>query len=260
VGKVQAGDLALLQPENGKPAILRLDPGQDYQTHKGIIYFDDLVGIAWGSQVSTHLGAEFTILQPSLRDLLLHIRRKSQILFPKDIGYILLRLSVCPGKRILEIGTGSGAFTTALAWMVGVDGKVVTYDRRSDMQELALENLSRLGLEQQVELVQGDVENGLGHGEFDAAFVDVPAPDTLLRQIGEALNRGAVLGVILPTTNQVDRLLESAPGAGFGFPEVTEILIRNYKTTPGRLRPYDRMIGHTGYLVFLRYLAQNKGS
>ena len=255
MGKIQAGDLALLQPENGKPAILRLDPGQDYQTHKGILYFDDLMGAAWGSQVSTHLGAVFTILQPSLRDLLLHIRRKSQILFPKDIGYILLRLSVSPGKRILEIGTGSGALTCALAWMVGVDGKVVTYDRRLDMQELALENLTRLGVEQQVELVLEDVEDGLGQSEFDAAFVDIPAPDALLPQIGKALNSGAVLGVILPTTNQVDRLLQAAPIAGFGFPDVAEILIRNYKTTPGRLRPYDRMIGHTGYLVFLRYLA-----
>ncbi len=256
MGRVQAGDLALFQPENGKPAILRLDPGQDYQTHKGIIYFDDLMGVAWGSQVCTHLGAEFTILQPSLRDLLLHIRRKSQILFPKDIGYILLRLSVRPGQRILEIGTGSGALTTALAWMVGSDGKVITYDRRADMQELAAENLSRLGLEQQVELVQGDVEDGLRHAGFDAAFVDIPAPDSLLPQIGLALNTGAVLGVILPTTNQVDRLLDAAPGAGYAFPEVTEILIRNYKATPGRLRPFDRMIAHTGYLVFLRYLAQ----
>ncbi len=257
---IQPGDLALFQAETGKRAILRLEPDRDYQTHKGIVYYNDVIGLPWGSRINTHLGMEFTVLQPTLRDLLLHIRRQSQIIFPKDIGYILLRLSAGPGKRILEIGTGSGALTTALAWMVGDDGQVVSYDRREDMQEFARKNLTRVGLQQRVKLVLRDVGEGIEAEGFEAVFVDVPAPETLLPQIGRGLNSGAVLGAILPTINQVDRLLEAAPQAGFEMPEVVEIFMRSYKTTPGRLRPLDRMVAHTGYLIFFRFMAAVSGS
>jgi tRNA (adenine57-N1/adenine58-N1)-methyltransferase len=197
----------------------------------------------------------FTIFQPTLRDLLLHIRRQSQIIFPKDIGYIILRLSAGPGKRVLEVGTGSGALTTALAWMVGDSGQVTSYDRRKDMQDLARQNLARLGLEQRVNFILRDVEQGLEPDQFQAAFTDVPNPERLLPMLKTVLDSGAVLGAILPTMNQVDRLLESAPDLGFMFPEVMEILMRSYKTTPGRLRPLDRMVAHTGYLVFFRHMA-----
>lgn len=259
MSEVQPGDLALFQAMTGKRAILRLEPGQDYQTHKGIIYYNDVIGLPWGSRISTHLGAEFIVLQPTLRDLLLHIRRQSQIIFPKDIGYILLRLSVGPGKRLLEIGTGSGALTTALAWMVGDEGRVFSYDRREDMQELAQQNLSRIGLQQRVNFILRDVSEGIDPEGFEAVFVDVPAPESVLPQIAHALNSGAVLGAILPTINQVDRLLDAAPHSGFEMPEVVEIFMRSYKTTPGRMRPLDRMVAHTGYLIFFRFMASVAG-
>jgi tRNA (adenine57-N1/adenine58-N1)-methyltransferase len=258
VNRVQPGDLAMFQTESGKRVILRLDPGMDYQTHKGIIYHDDVIGLAWGSRVETHLGSPFTLLRPSLRDLLLHIRRRSQIIFPKDIGYILLRLSIGSGNRVLEIGTGSGALTTALAWTVGKEGLIVTYERREDMQELARQNLARVGLEDRVDFVLADAIEGITESGFDSAFIDVAAPELALGSLHQALNSGAVAGFILPTTNQVSTLLESASTAGFEHPEVLEILLRSYKPVPGRLRPVDRMIAHTGYLIFMRFLAEGE--
>ena len=257
VNQVQPGDLAMFQSEGGRRVILRLEPGMDYQTHKGIVYHDDVIGVEWGSRIETHLGTPFTLLRPTLRDLLLHIRRQSQIIFPKEIGYILLRLSIGPAGRVLEIGTGSGALTTALAWMVGEEGRVITYERREDMQALARQNISRVGLETRVEFVLCDAVDGIKERGFDAAFLDVAAPELLLESLSQALNGGASVGFILPTTNQVSTLLESASQAGFGHPEVVEILLRSYKPIPGRLRPVDRMVAHTGYLIFMHYMAQH---
>jgi tRNA (adenine57-N1/adenine58-N1)-methyltransferase len=257
---VQPGDLAMFQTEGGRVVILRLEPGMDYQTHKGIILHDDVIGIQWGSRIETHLGSPFTLLRPSLGDLLLHIRRQSQIIFPKDIGYILLRLSVGPASRVLEIGTGSGALTTALAWMVGDEGLVVSYERREDMQQLARQNLARVGLEARVDFVLYDAIDGIEERGFDAAFLDVAAPELVLNSLQSALNSGAMVGFILPTTNQVSTLLDAASSAGFDHPEVVEILLRSYKPVPGRLRPMDRMVAHTGYLIFMRFMAHNDRS
>lgn len=252
---VQPDELAMFQAESGKRVILRLEPGKDYQTHKGIIYHNDVIGRAWGSRIETHLGTPFTLLRPTLRDLLLYIRRQSQIIFPKDVGFILLRLSVAPGSRVLEIGGGSGALTTALAWMVGDGGRIVSYERRQDMQDVARQNLVRVGLEQRVEFVLQDAIEAIHHTGFDSVFVDIAAPELALGTLRHALNSGAIAGFILPTTNQVSTLLEAATEAGFEHHEVLEILMRAYKPVPGRLRPVDRMVAHTGYLVFMRYMA-----
>src|SRR3990170_1642589 len=252
VRRAQAGELALLVAADQKQFIFRLDPQAELQTHRGVIRHLELIGLRWGSQVESHLRERFLMFEPSLSDLLLHIRRRSQIIFPKDIGYILLRLSVGPGKTIVEAGTGSGALTTALAWMVGADGRVISYDRRQDMQELAGRNLQRVGLHERVDLRMKDIGDGFDIAGTEAIFLDLPTPHLYTAQAFEALSGGGMLGCVVPTTNQVADLLGALHATGFALPEVCEILMRYYKTVPQRLRPEDRMVAHTGYLVFAR--------
>jgi tRNA (adenine57-N1/adenine58-N1)-methyltransferase len=250
----QAGQLAMLVFEEKVRFIFRLDPEAEYQTHHGVLLHRDLIGIPWGSEVHSHLGKPFLIFEPTLRDILLHTERKSQIIFPKDIGYILLRLSLGPGKTVIEAGTGSGALTTALAWAVGPTGKVISYDKREDMSSLASENLRQVDLEDRVEFRVQDLVDGFQETGADALFFDLPQPQKLLPHARKALCSGGTLGAILPTMNQVSELLKGLEQYHFAMTDVCEILLRFYKTIPERVRPVDRMVAHTGYLVFSRML------
>lgn len=248
----QPGDLALLVSPTNKSFILRLIPGGNFQSHRGILYFDELIGQPWGSQVLTHTGKSYFLLQPSLADILQETRRNTQIMYPKDIGYILVRLGIGPGTLVLEAGTGSGAFTTALAWAVGAQGRVYSYEIRAEMQNLARKNLDRLGLLERVELKLGDIAEGFAETNVDALFLDLPNPYDYLAQARAALKPGGQFGAILPTTNQVSRLVGALYQHHFAFTDVCELILRYYKPVPERLRPTDRMIAHTGYLVFAR--------
>ncbi len=251
----EAGDLAMLATLQGKQFIFKLVADATFQSHQGVFKHNDLIGHPWGTTVQSHLGSDFHFFRPTLRDILLLISRRSQIIFPKDIGYILLRLSAGPGVRILEAGTGSGALTTALAWSVGPTGHVVSYDRRQDMQDLARKNLSQAGLLDRVTLALGDAEAGFDASDMDAVFYDLPAPHLYLDQARRCMVNGGVLGAILPTANQVSDLLAELHTQKFINIDVCEILLRFYKTIPERLRPADRMVAHTGYLVFARPVA-----
>lgn len=248
----EVGQLAMLQLPNNKQTIFRLEANREYQTHKGSILHNDLIGSPWGRVVETHLGASYLFLPPTLHDLLRNTRRSSQIIFPKDIGYILLRLSIGPGTHVLEAGTGSGALTTAFAWMVGDHGKVISYDRRKDMQDLSKQNLERVDLIARVDFRLQDIADGISEKNLDAVFLDLPKPELYLSQIHEGLANGGVLGAILPTTNQVATYLSTIEREHFDSVDVAEILLRFYKPVAERLRPTDRMIAHTGYLIFAR--------
>lgn len=249
--QTKEGDLAMLVLEH-KQFLFKLESDKEFQTHEGFIRHNDMIGIPWGSLVESHLGKSFMLLEPSLRDALLHIRRHSQIMYPKDIGYVLLRLSIGPHKTVIEAGTGSGAFTTALAWAVGSTGRVISYDKREDMQKLAIQNLDKLGLADRVTFQLRDIGEGFLERNVDSLFLDLPNPEEYLAQAREALSNGGTFGAIVPTMNQVSKLLYAMEKHGFGMINVCETLIRFYKTVANRMRPLDRMVAHTGYLIFAR--------
>lgn len=250
------GDLAMLIGGGRKRFMIQLDSNGQLQTHRGVLHHRDLIGVPWGSLVHSHSGSEFLLISPSMRDVLLHTKRQSQIVFPKDIGYILLRLSVGPGSTVIEAGTGSGALTSAFAWAVGPSGKVYSYDRREDMQELAQRNLQRIGLADRVEFRLQDIQDGFEQRGVDSMFLDLPQTENYLLQAHQALADGGTLGAVLPTTNQVSTLLLALDRQPFGLTEVCELMLRFYKANGERLRPTDRMVAHTGYLVFTRALQE----
>jgi tRNA (adenine57-N1/adenine58-N1)-methyltransferase len=248
----QAGDIAQLVGLRHKHFIITLVPGGELHTHRGILKHDDLIGKPWGSQVFSHQDSPFFLLQPSLADILTELPRNTQIMYPKDIGFILSTMSVGPGQRVMEAGTGSGSMTIALAYAVGPEGRVVTYERRPEFQQLARKNLTRLGLEGRVEFKLGDILDGFSETDMGAFFLDVPNPWDYVAQVRATLKPGGFFCNLVPTFNQVETLLYALRRNLFAFIEVCEIMLRYYKPEPTRLRPTDRMVAHTGFLTFAR--------
>ena len=155
-----AGDLIELIDPKGRNFIFRLTPGQRLETHRGIVTHDTLIGQAYGAEIRTHLDKGFLLFQPSLDTLILQLKRQSQILYPKDIGLILMKLNIHPGMTVVECGTGSGGLTLALANAVGPTGQVISYDQRPDMQNLARRNLDQAGLLERVTFKLRDIREG----------------------------------------------------------------------------------------------------
>jgi tRNA (adenine57-N1/adenine58-N1)-methyltransferase catalytic subunit len=249
----QPGDMIMLLAPDGKRFIHKLAMGQQIHTHLGFMTHDSLVGLVPGSLVKTQLGHSLVLLTPSTLDLVMHVKRTSQIVYPKEIGYLILRMNIVPGACVVEAGTGSGALTLALARAVMPAGKVYSYEEREDMQANARKNIERAGASAYVEFKVRDIRAGFDEREADALFLDVREPWLFLAQAHSALGGGGYFGALLPTTNQVSEILaEMERLGGWVEVEVSEILHRFYKTNSDRLRPVDRMVSHTGYLVFAR--------
>ena len=246
------GDLVQLVGLRHKNFIITLKEGADFQSHRGVVKHDDIIGRPWGSQVFSHMGSPFFMVQPSLSDLLRSLPRNTQILYSKDIGFILVYMGIGPGQHVLEAGTGSGALTSALAYAVGPQGHVTTYEAREEFQTIARKNLERLGLADRVSFKLRRVDDGFDEKGIDALFLDLPNPYDYMEQVRSALKPGGFFGSILPTTNQVTRLVQEMKRTDFAFIDVMEILLRFYKAEPERFRPANRMVAHTGYLIFGR--------
>jgi tRNA (adenine57-N1/adenine58-N1)-methyltransferase len=248
----KAGDIVQLVGRDKKYFILRLEPGARLETHRGILEHAALIGCELGTEVRTHLGHPFLLLEPSTDDLIRDIKRSSQIIFPKDLGFILMKLAIRPGLTVVEAGSGSGGLTTVLAQAVGPGGRVISYDIRADMQKRAQKNIDWLGLGDRVTFKLRDIAEGFDETDVDALFLDVPNPWDYTGQARRALKGGGFFGSLTPTANQVSDLLIALNRDGYEFVEVCELFLRYYKTVPARLRPADRMVAHTGYLIFAR--------
>jgi tRNA (adenine57-N1/adenine58-N1)-methyltransferase catalytic subunit len=248
----RAGDLIQLVGLTHKHFIFMLKAGEEFHSHRGIVRHDDLIGKTWGMQVFSHTGAPFFLLQPSLADILNDLPRSTQILYPKDIGFILIQMGVSAGQKVIEAGTGSGSMTTALATAVGELGRVVSYEQKEDFQKLAHKNLEKLGLASWVDFKLRDIAEGFDETDADAFFLDVQNPFDYIEQVRSALKPGGFFCTLVPTFNQVEKVLYALRKTQFAFVEVCELLLRYYKTNPARLRPADRMVAHTGFLIFAR--------
>jgi len=248
----QAGDTVLLISEDGKRFYTRLKAGHRQHTHQGIIEHDQLIGHPLGRRVISTTDHTYTVIEPSLAELMKEIHRKTAIIYPKEAGRIIFKLNIYPGRRVIEAGTGSGALTMALARFVVPTGCVFSYEAQPDLLENAKSNIEKAGLTYAVEFKLHNISDGFFETNVDALFLDVREPWKYLPQAKAALKSSGFFGAIVPTTNQVSELLTALKTNDFGGIEVEENFLRTYKTNPGRLRPSNVMVGHTGYLVFAR--------
>jgi tRNA (adenine57-N1/adenine58-N1)-methyltransferase len=251
---VNDGDFALfVNLRDDKRYLVRLKTGGQQHTHRGILSHDAVIGGPWGRIVQTQMGTPFLVLEPSTADLVRHIKRSTQILVPKDVGYMLMKLSIRPGRLILEAGTGSGGMTLAMALATAPLGRVVTYEVRPEFQVLARQNLERANVPPGVvEFKLRDIAQGFDETDADAFFLDVAEPWNFIPQVTAALRGGGFFATLVATMNQVVPTVQALEQGPFGLLEVEELLLRPYKAVSSRVRPADRMVAHTGYLIFAR--------
>ncbi len=242
---IQENGLVLIIHKDRK-YLKRISAGQGFHGKGGALNYSDIIGREYGIRLG-----EYDIYEPTIEDMIMHaFKRETQVVYPKDSFYIAFKINAKSGSRILEVGTGSAALTYVLAHTVGPRGKVVTFEVEERHYKNARKNIEKYGEWSNVELRNEDVKNYFEAG-FDAAFIDVREPWTCLDKVRSLVKESASMGMIVPTANQVSELLKALEN-GFGHIEVMEIMHRKYKTVAERVRPQDRMIAHTGYLVFAR--------
>lgn len=246
------GELIILVTPKGKRSLRRLMENQDVHGEGGVIKAAQLVEAEFGDEVLTHQGVPYRLKKPTLYDLVRGIKRHTQIIYPKDIGYICMRLGVGNGTKVIEAGSGSGSLTIAMSWFSGDKGHVYTYEAREEFYNLVKKNLEWAGVGHNVTQYNRDIAEGFEQTDADALFLDVRTPWEYLDQVAAAVKPGASLAFLLPTVDQVSKLLYGLERGPFDDVEVEEIFTRRWKTTPDRLRPEDRMVAHTGFLVFAR--------
>jgi len=255
------GDPALLIDSKGRHFLLKLEPGRTFQFHNGTVPHDELIGAEDGSWVKSSGNARLLLLRPRMADFILKMKRGPQVVYPKDLGPILVYADIGPGMTVLEAGTGSGALTLGLARAVGPTGRVVTVEQRDDHQAHARKTLQRWfgDVPDNVDMRIGDVATQVAEVEPERIVLDLPEPWHTLEAAARHQPRGGVLCSYLPTVPQVQTLVEAAREAGvFAEIEVKEFLVRDWNVDGLSVRPGHNMVGHTGFLIFMRKVADER--
>jgi tRNA (adenine57-N1/adenine58-N1)-methyltransferase len=254
------GDLVLLVGQDRKRYLIRLKASESWFSHRGGISHLSLIGQPLGRTVYTANGYPYLALEPSTGDLMQDLPRSSQIIYAKDAAQIVFRLNLYPGRTVVECGTGSGALTLALSRAVMPAGHVYSYETRPEAFDVAQANLKDAKLLPYVTLYNQDISGGLHESEVDAVFMDVREPWLFLDHAWNTLKGSGFYGALAPTTNQVTELLAGLQARPFGDIAVEEVLVRPYKPVATRLRPEDRMIAHSAFLIFARKIARDDES
>ena len=257
-GFFSAGDRVQLTDPKGKLYSFTIVPGKEWHTHKGWITHDDLIGMPEGSVVSTTAGLKFTAFKPLLADYVLTMPRGATIVYPKDAAMIVGLADIYPGARVLEAGVGSGALTISLLRAAGEKGYVHSVERRADFAENARSNVDAYfeSAPSNWKLDVGDLQDQNFESEFDRVILDMLAPWECVDIAARALRPGGVFMSYVATTTQLSATAEAIKEDGrFTEPESSETLVRGWHHEGLAVRPQQRMIGHTGFLIQSRRMA-----
>lgn len=249
---VRRGEWVLLVAEDGYKLVVR-HTGRRIETIKGFVEAAALDSAEYGSVVPTSLGHRLYVLRPTLYDVLPRLRHATQVVYPADAEFISLVAGIGPGSEVAEAGTGSGYLACMLAWRVGPQGRVLTYEAREDFAEIAWGNIKSLGLEGVVDLVVSDVtKSGFGAEGLDAVVLDMGAPWNALDAALEALRPGGVLVVFSTSVDHAQKSLAAMRSRGVLDVNMAELFVRPWKATPGEMRPETRAVVFTGFVIWGR--------
>lgn len=254
-----AGERALLFDSKSRRYMVSLSPGGEFHTHSGPVSHDEILGQPEGVTVRSALGARYLVVRPTLAEVVLKMPRGAQVIYPKDLGPILMLGDVFPGAVVFESGLGSGALSMAL---LRAGAEVTGYELRADFAARATANVvGFLGeeVQQRYKVSVRDCYEGIEPPEgsvdrYDRMFLDLPEPWRVLPHGAKVLRPGGILLSYLPTIGQVSTLRAEMDRYGFGLAETLEVLQRSWHVEGASVRPDHRMVAHTGFLTVARLI------
>ncbi len=253
--ELEVGDLVQFVDPKGRRYQATLRTGGQFHTQSGFVEHDDVVGLPDGSTVRTSRGQSLVVLRPTLADFVFKMPRGAQVIYPKDLGPILLLADIGPGVRVLESGIGSGALSMAL---LRAGAHVVGYEVREDFAERAGANVERFlgpGVADRYRVELRDTYEGIDERDLDRVVLDLPEPWRVVPHAVGALRPGGIILAYTPSVVQVVQFRESLDPGRFTGVETIEVLQRSWHVEPPSVRPDHRMVAHTGFLTVARRLA-----
>ena len=250
--KFAAGDRVLLIDAKARRYLITLAAGAEFHTHAGFVRHDELLGADEGVSVRSTTNARYLAVRPTLADFVLKMPRGAQVIYPKDLGPILLLADIFPGARVLEAGVGSGALSMT---MLRAGAVVVGYELRADFAARAQANVRSFGGEELLanyRVQERDVYEGIDETDLDRVVLDLPEPWRVVKLAESALHPGGILVSYLPTIGQVAQLREALAESAFAMAETIEVLQRSWHIEGQSVRPDHRMVAHTGFLTSAR--------
>ncbi len=200
------------------------------------------------------------LFRPTLPQLIPNLPRTAQVVYPKDIGPILVWADLYPGARVVEAGVGAGALSLAILRAIGSEGELISYELREDFAQLAEKNVTRyFGKAANWTVKVADVALELEEKEMDRVILDLPEPWQVIERAWKALRPGGILLCYLPTVLQVKSLVDALrEDRRFACVETSETLMRFWHFKGMSARPQHRMVAHTGFITTARRLADGQ--
>jgi len=249
---IEEGSLVLYFYNSDKKWLIRVENEKKLHTHLGIVDVGASIGLEYGSSIYTNKDKRIYLLPPNIYDFVMKSQRTTQIVYPKDYGYIAARTGLKNGSQVLEIGTGSAALSTFLASIVMPSGHVHTFDINEDFMSIAKKNLEKSGMDAYVTQHKYDPESISQLHNIDLVIIDLGDPWNYLEIVHPVMKSGGSIACICPTMNQLEMLATHFFHGGFVDSDCLETFIRKIEAREGKTRPSMRMIGHTTYLGFAR--------
>jgi tRNA (adenine57-N1/adenine58-N1)-methyltransferase len=259
-GPLRENEPVVLIDRKDREYLSRLDRSRPISIRGGKIPVEDIIGSPEGSVVRSSMNEPFLVFRPSFPQLIPNLPRNAQVVYPKDIGPILVWADIFPGARVVEAGLGAGALTMALLRAIGSDGHLFSYEIREDFADMARKNVAKYcGPVTNWTVKIGNVVAELSESEIDRVILDLPDPWQVIEPAWKALRPGGILLCYLPTVLQVKSLIDSLrDDRRFACIETMETLMRFWHIKGMSVRPQHRMVAHTGFLTSARRLADGQ--